>query len=317
MSGAGRLLHTGQVMLDLVMRVPGLPPLGGDVFATASSLVPGGGFNVMAAAARAGAWVRYVGGHGDGAFGDLVRAALATEGVEVAFAASVGVDTGVSVAMVDDSGERTFVTAAGAESAVDPVALAGEPVTGADVVYVSGYSLVAQAKRDVLLDWLAALPGSAGSGGPLVLADPGPLAAEIAPAAWARLVDRVDVLSCNAREARLLSGRAEPAAGCAVLAERARPGSAVLVRDGAVGCWLSRHGHQELIPGLAVTAVDTNGAGDAHCGVLAAELLRGAELPAAAVRANAAAALAVTRPGPATAPTRAEVDALLAGQSRR
>lgn len=317
MSGAGRLLHTGQVMLDLVMRVPGLPPLGGDVFATASSLVPGGGFNVMAAAARAGARVRYAGGHGDGAFGDLARAALAAEGVEVAFAASVGVDTGVSVAMVDDSGERTFVTAAGAESAVDPVALAGEPVTGADIVYVSGYSLMAEAKRDVLLDWLALLPGSAGLGGPLVLADPGPLAAAIAPADWARLIERVDVLSCNAREARLLSGRAEPAAGCAVLAERARPGSAVLVRDGAAGCWLSRHGHQELIPGLAVTAVDTNGAGDAHCGVLAAELLRGAELPAAAVRANAAAALAVTRPGPATAPTRAEVDALLAGQSRR
>jgi ribokinase len=337
-SGAGRLLHTGQVMLDLVMRIPGLPPAGGDVFASASSLMPGGGFNVMAAAARAGARVRYAGGHGDGAFGDLARAALAAEGVEVAFATSVGVDSGVSVAMVDDSGERTFVTAAGAESAVDPVALAGEPLTGADIVYVSGYSLVAQSKRDVLLDWLAGLAGSAGwpgrggtsgasrtvgasgvtgSGGPLVLADPGPLAAEIAPAAWARLVDRVDVLSCNAREARLLSGRPEPADGCAALAERARPGSAVLVRDGAAGCWLSWHGHQELIPGLAVTAVDTNGAGDAHCGVLAAELLRGLELPAAVVRANAAAALAVTRPGPATAPTRAEVDALLAGQTRR
>jgi ribokinase len=325
-SGGGRLLHTGQVLLDLVMRIPGLPPVGGDVFATASSLQPGGGFNVMAAAARAGARVRYAGGLGDGPFGDAARAALAAEGIEVAFAASVGVDTGVSVAMVDDTGERTFVTAAGAESVVDPAALAGEPVTGADIVYVSGYSLVAESKRDVLLDWLAGLAGSAcwpgqggtpGSGGPLVLADPGPLAAEIAPAAWARLSDRVDVLSCNAREARLLSGRAELATACQVLAGRARPGSAVLVRDGAAGCWLSRRGHQELIPGVAVTTVDTNGAGDAHCGVLAAELLRGLELPAAVVRANAAAALAVTRPGPATAPTRAEVNALLAGQSRR
>jgi len=62
-----------------------------------------------------------------------------------------------------------------------------------------------------------------------------------------------------------------------------------------------------------VEAVDTTGAGDAHCGVLAAELLRGADLATAAARANAAAAIAVTRRGPATAPTRAEVDALLSG----
>ncbi|HEX4359035.1 MAG TPA: PfkB family carbohydrate kinase [Pseudonocardia sp.] len=317
----GRLLHTGQVVLDLVLRVPALPPVGGDVFATApTGLTPGGGFNVMAAAARAGARVRYLGGHGDGHLGEAARAGLAAEGIEVAFAATVGVDTGVSVAMVDRTGERTFVTAPGAESALDPAALAAEPVTSADLVYVSGYSLVADSKRDVLLDWLAGLPAwrdrpvaaAAGPGGPLVLADPGPLAAEINPVALARLLARVDVLSCNAREARLLSAVAEPGAAAGVLAERVRPGAAVLVRDGAAGCWLAAGGPPELIPGVAVTAVDTNGAGDAHCGVLAAELLRRADLATAVARANAAAALAVTRRGPATAPTRAEVDALLA-----
>jgi len=30
----GRLIHTGQVILDLVMRVKGLPPVGGGVFAS-------------------------------------------------------------------------------------------------------------------------------------------------------------------------------------------------------------------------------------------------------------------------------------------
>jgi len=363
-------------VLDLVLRVPALPPVGGDVFATApTGLTPGGGFNVMAAAARAGARVRYLGGHGDGHLGDAARAGLAAEGIEVAFAATVGVDTGVSVAMVDNTGERTFVTAPGAESHLDPAALAAEPVTAADLVYVSGYSLVADSKRDTLLDWLATLPawrphpvaaagvagrgvaarevaarevagvsgaavsgaamsgaamsgvagaggvagaaGVAGAGGPLVLADPGPLAAEINPVALARLLARVDVLSCNAREARLLTALAEPAAAAGELAERVRPGAAVLVRDGAVGCWLATGGRPELVPGLAVTAVDTNGAGDAHCGVLAAELLRGAGLAAATARANAAAAIAVTRLGPATAPTRAEVDALLAAHPVR
>ncbi|WP_431280453.1 PfkB family carbohydrate kinase [Leifsonia poae] len=66
------------------------------------------------------------------------------------------------------------------------------------------------------------------------------------------------------------------------------------------------------MPGFSVDAVDTNGAGDAHGGVLAAALSRGAGMLDAARRANAAAAIAVTRSGPATAPTSAEIDALLA-----
>ena len=311
----GRLVHTGQVLLDLVMRVPALPPVGGDVFASASSLQPGGGFNVMAAAARAGARVLYAGGHGGGELGDAVRAAMAAEGIEVAFGASAGRDTGVSVAMVDDSGERTFVTAAGAESDLDPADLAAVAVTGADIVYLSGYSLVVKEKRDVLLDWLDLVTSRHAAARPTVLADPGPLVTDIAPEAWARLIARVDVLSCNTREARLLCALPEPGAAAAELARRVRPGASVLVRDGGAGCWLAQDGAgEELIPGVPVTVVDSNGAGDAHSGVLAAELLRGTDLRGAVLRANAAAALAVTRPGPATAPTRAEVDALLAAQ---
>lgn len=65
--------------------------------------------------------------------------------------------------------------------------------------------------------------------------------------------------------------------------------------------------HTTTIDGYPVTAVDTNGAGDCHTGVLAAELLRGANLLEAVRVANVAAALAVTRRGPATCPTREEI----------
>ena len=66
------------------------------------------------------------------------------------------------------------------------------------------------------------------------------------------------------------------------------------------------------IPAPTVRAVDTTGAGDAHAGVFLAALADGLPPDAAARRANAAAALAVTRPGPATSPTRAELNAWLA-----
>jgi sugar/nucleoside kinase (ribokinase family) len=67
-----------------------------------------------------------------------------------------------------------------------------------------------------------------------------------------------------------------------------------------------------VIPAYPVRPIDTTGAGDTHTGVFLAELLAGRPAPVAARIANAAAAFAVTRPGPATAPTIGELDAFLA-----
>jgi sugar/nucleoside kinase (ribokinase family) len=71
-----------------------------------------------------------------------------------------------------------------------------------------------------------------------------------------------------------------------------------------------------LIPAPDVVAVDTTGAGDAHAGVFLAGLAAALPPAAAASRANAAAALAVTRAGPAVSPSRAELDAFLAAEGR-
>jgi sugar/nucleoside kinase (ribokinase family) len=57
-----------------------------------------------------------------------------------------------------------------------------------------------------------------------------------------------------------------------------------------------------------VMAVDSTGAGDAHSGVFLAGLAAGLTAGDAARRANAAAALTVTRSGAAVSPTRAELD---------
>ena len=133
--------------------------------------------------------------------------------------------------------------------------------------------------------------------------------------------DEVGALRRGAAETTGLDVRWDPVAGTIdrdalaagrELSRQLPDGATVVVRDGARGCVLIRDGQAERVPAPPVEAVDTNGAGDAHCGVLAAELLRGADWPEAVRRANAAAALAVTRYGPATAPTRAEVDTLLA-----
>src|SRR5579862_5261928 len=134
-SGLRRLVFAGEAIVDVVMRVPALPPRGGDTLATSTEILAGGGFNVMAAAARQGLPVLYAGGHGTGPWGDVVRAALAAEGIEVLRPPDPGRDTGFDVALVEPDGERTFATHLGAETLES---WPGIPMTAADMVYLSG-----------------------------------------------------------------------------------------------------------------------------------------------------------------------------------
>jgi sugar/nucleoside kinase (ribokinase family) len=308
-----RLVLAGEALVDVVMRVPGLPPRGGDILATWSEVAVGGGFNVMAAAARQGLPVLYAGGHGTGPWGELVRAALAAEGIGLLRPPDPFRDTGFDVALVESDAERTFVTSLGAESISAPGSWDAVPAGPGDAVYVSGYGLVPPGSGTVLGAWAAALPPGA-----LLFMDPGPLAAQIPDAVLDPVLARCDWLSCNAREGALLSGAAAPEqAARRLLARTAR--ASVIVRAGPDGCFLAARPRAGgvppapvPIPAPAVAAVDTTGAGDAHSGVFLAALADGLSPADAARRANAAAALAVTRPGPATSPARAELDAWLA-----
>ncbi|KAE8763612.1 sugar kinase [Georgenia thermotolerans] len=314
---APRLVSTGSVVVDLPLLVPGLPARGGDVLATTAGPAPGGGFNVVAAAARQGARVAVASPVGTGPNGDLVRAALRAEGVEVLTAPAPG-DTGVVVALVEPDGERTFVTTIGAEGRPRAAELGAVAPRPGDLVYVSGYDLVYPDAAPVVGPWAAALPA-----GVRLLLDPSPLAGLIPAEVLDPVLARCDVLTVNAQEAAHLAG-SEPGRedGRTGLCSRVPARCAVLVRLGVAGCWVREPGGGgSLVPSRPVRPVDTTGAGDVHTGVLAAGLLAGTPLLEAVRRANAAAAIAVTRVGGGAAPTRAELEAVLgardAGRRRR
>jgi sugar/nucleoside kinase (ribokinase family) len=304
-----RLVSVGNVIVDIVMRIDAIPEPGGDVIAAGSEITAGGGLNTMVAARRDGMEVVFAGQYGTGPFGDVVRRALTDSGVTVVQPGLPDVDSGYCVALVDATTERTFVTSVGAEGQLTRADLDRIELRDDDTVFVSGYGLAHPGNGAAIADWIDTVPPSV-----RVVFDPSPLVDSLPPAVLAAVSVRADVVSANSREARLMSpGSADLAEAVATIAASAR--GTALVRDGADGCWVVEDGSTPtLVPGFPVTAVDTNGAGDAHDGVLAAALGRGEGLQAAVRRANAAAALAVTRSGPATAPTAAETDALLAGR---
>lgn len=305
-----RLVHVGAVIADVAMTVPTVPASGGAVLATSSRTRPGGGFSVMAAAKRAGMDVVYAGAHGTGPYGEMARAALRAEGVELAHAPKQGADTGFCVALVEPGAEPTFVTSLGAESDLSAAELAALRPAADDTVYLVGYSLLPGPSLDPLLAWIADLPD-----GVRLVFDPAPVVDELAAGPLGAVLQRTDVLSPNAAEAAVLTGRRDPLAAAAALSVRIRPGGLTAVRDGAGGCVLAQGTEPPArIPGVPVTAVDTTGAGDTHVGTLIAALDHGADPLAAARRANAAAAFSVTRPGPGTAPTAAELTAFTGRQ---
>jgi sugar/nucleoside kinase (ribokinase family) len=319
-----RLLHLGNVVVDIVLTVPAFPERGGDVLASGVQATAGGGFNVLAAAARQGLPAAYAGAHGTGPFGALARAALAEEGIHVIQPARPDLDTGFVLAIVEAGGERTFLTSRGAEATLTRGDLDCVNPGARDAVYLSGYGLLHDSNRAALLGWLARL-----GGGPTLFLDPGPLVGSIPAGALATVLGRVNWLTCNAREAAVLAGVADPRSAAAALATRvseARRGSGpdaadgtvwpgVLVRTGPDGCLLARAGAGVVhVPGFRVEPLDTNGAGDTHTGAFIAALAAGAAEVAAARSANAAAAISVTRRGPATAPTRAELARFLAAR---
>jgi sugar/nucleoside kinase (ribokinase family) len=193
---------------------------------------------------------------------------------------------------------------------------------------VSGYALLHEPSREAIAGWLERLPPEC-----VVLVDPGPLWRGIPAPVLAVVRRRASWWSCNLDEAAASIGlastglvsaglvSAEPVSAGLEAARRLAAesraeggaGMGVVVRLGADGCVILAPGAEPVhVPGFAVEVLDSNGAGDAHVGAFLAALAAGQHPIAAVRRANACAALAVTRSGPATAPTAAEVDALLA-----
>lgn len=301
-----KMLHTGQVIIDLVMAVDKLPQAGGDALAQSASFQAGGGFNVMAAAQRNGLSVVYLGRHGTGRFGDLAREAMNAEGIRIGIADPAERDTGLCVAITDASAERSFVSYIGAEGELTAEDLASVPTEAGDYVYVSGYSLLHVGKAQPLVNWVLTLPQ-----GVNVVFDPGPLVDSPDAPLMQALLPRIDVWTSNSVEALKITDSTDIAQALDGLLGFLPRNVLMVVRDGPQGCWIYQHGERRHVPGFKVQAVDSNGAGDAHAGVFMAGLAQGLSAFDAAQRANAAAALAVTRWGPATSPGAAEVDALI------
>lgn len=298
-----RVCVVGSFMMDLVARAPRRPHPGETLAGHSFAIYPGGkGYNQAIAAKRFGADVAFVGMLGRDSFGTEFLAGLADCGIDhthVQQHPSIG--TGVGLPVVEDSGENSIIIIPQANLALTPadVERAADTIRDADVLVL---------QLELPLESLAKAARIAHDAGTVVVLNPAPY--QRLPK---ELLANVDVLVPNEVEAHAMIGAenlSHQDLADAVGAFWPRRAVVTLGGDGVVvlGSPLTT-----TIPAHEVQPVDTVGAGDTFCGVLSACLANGMSLVEAARYANAAAALAVTRPGGSTAaPTRQEVEQLLA-----
>ena len=309
--GVGRVVLMGQILVDRVLQGAGPIHGGGSEWARDGGTHVGGGFNALVAARRMGAEAISLSPIGAGPHASMIEAALAREGIVDAGPRVDGVDNGFCVAMIGHDAERTFISTKGAETMAPETAWADfvRTMSPGDVLYIDGYLMDHPANREAAEAALRILPE-----GVRVLLDVSPVIGipESLPARHA-------IISMNSVEARAIAQQSRlngylPFGSLSCRLAQTL-GHDTLIRLGASGALFARSGSPDSetsaaqIPTPTVDAVDTNGAGDAHSGVLAASLALGIPLERGLVLANCAGALASTVPGPASCPTREDIEA--------
>jgi len=302
-----RVIVVGSANVDLVMNLAALPApgetLGGGKF---RQTFGGKGANAAVAAAQVGGDVALIGCVGRDSNGADMLANLRVKKVETTFIEEhPSAPTGVAFIFIDDHAQNMIGVAAGANDEVAAARLdvLCEYLQGADIVVV---------QNEVPAETVEHLLELAGELGFRVLYNCAP--ARPVPA---RLLGAVEWLVLNESEAAVISGlsvttqiEAEVAA-CALVGRGVKN---VLITLGAEGVVCATQKEEEIfhVPAFKVKAIDTVGAGDTFCGVLAVGCGEGLPLAKAVRFASAAAAIAVTRVGAQNAaPSREEIQSFL------
>jgi ribokinase len=302
---SGSVFVAGSINMDVVATAERHPKVGETVAGKAVLYFPGGkGANQAVAAAKLGASATLIGRLGADAFGQELRTFLAVQGVDLAFVKDTAeAHTGTALITIANA-DNTIVVVPGANALVS-----AEDVNAA----VLAKGDVAVSQFEIPLPTIAAFFQRARAAGATTILNPAP-----AIKFGQELLDLVDMLVLNETELGFLTDTElrdtddDARFVDSIRLLQTRPNQTVCVTLGSRGVLAVIDGQPTIVPGRAVKAVDTTGAGDCLVGALAAQLASGKTIREALVYANAAASICVQRMGAAPSlPTAAEVAGVL------
>ncbi len=307
------MVVVGSSNMDLVVRSPRIPVPGETILGGDFLVVPGGkGANQAVAIAKLGVHCVFVARLGDDVFGRKSLENFQKEKVDTRYVTlTPDVPSGVALITVDEAGNNAIVVAPGANAKLSP----GD-VDRAQAEICSAGAVVTQ--LEIPLATVQCVAELTHRAGVAFVLNPAP-AQELSPA----LLAMVTVLTPNETEAQILTGIevVDPESASQAADRLLDMGAkSAIVTMGSKGFFLAERDRREYIAAEKVNVVDTTAAGDAFTGSLAVGVGQGRSLREAALFANRAAALCVTKMGAQPSmPTREEVCAFVPtrGDARR
>ncbi|MEW6231044.1 MAG: ribokinase [Chloroflexota bacterium] len=309
-----KICVVGSSNIDLVIQAPRLPKLGETLIGHSFHIGYGGkGANQAVMAARLGAEVTMITKLARDVFGEGTMKNYREQGIDTTYIFfDTSCSSGVASIFLDDQAQNFIAIVPGANMALSPadVQTARAAIQAADV-------LVCQ--LEVPVETTLKAFRIARSSGVRTILNPAPAAPLLSDGRRSdELLQLTDICAPNETETELLTGQSAKTLEEAERAARqllARGPKTIILTLGERGALLVEQNAVEHIPVIHVDAVDPTGAGDAFIGSLAVYLAEGLALRDVIRRANAIAALSVTRVGTQTSfPTRAEADAFLKKQ---
>jgi ribokinase len=287
-----RVVCLGDLMMDVLARLPGPLAVGSDTPAPVGIYGGGSAANTAAWLVQAGLPTTFVGRVGDDALGRRALDELTAAGVDLVVSVDPDRPTGTCIVLVDVDGERTMVPSAGANAGLGEVALPAELFDPQSLLHLSGYALFTPGSRPAALDALA-LARTAGCPISVDTASAAPLA-DVGPELFLSWVGPGLLLFANRDEAQVLTGSADAPAAALTLGQLC--GEAIVKCGGDAAVWSDGADVIE-VPVAETVAIDSTGAGDAFAaGVLAARVT-GVDVRTALGAGHALAAHAITQVG--------------------
>lgn len=281
----GAIVAVGDLVWDVLAQPDTILLPGGDTTGRIA-LAPGGSAaNVATWVARIGAPAAFVGAVGTDAFGDLIMADLAREGVQGHITRTPGYDTGVIVVMIDKAGQRSMITNQGADFQLYPAHIPVAVMQQAAHVHITAWSLFSDPPRAAAL-YAAQTAKAAGA---TVSFDPASyqMIREMGRDTFDAIIAQlpIDIILPNRDEGMILTGEREPLLIAKALRNRFKDAVVVLKLD-KDGCIVSAPDHEQHHATREVTVVDATGAGDSFNAGFLTSYLRDGNLTNAARLAN-------------------------------
>ena len=288
-----KTLVIGAAIIDIIMKIKRLPKSGEDILCSETvSTVGGCAYNVVGTLRGFGVDHDLFVPVGRGMYGDMIAGDLEKLGYQILIREEES-DNGYCLCLVEEDGERTFITVKGAEGRFRPSWFEQLSQDAYDSIYVAGYQVCGASGR-VISDWMAGAKDRMKE--KRVFFAPGPVITDIDQAVMERILSVGPILHLNEKEA--FDYAKQPSVEDCLRYLYGLNHNLVVVTMGASGTMYYDGSVMRQVPAYKTQVKDTIGAGDSHVAAMIAGYSKGLDTEQCVRLANRVASAIVSIQGP-------------------